>query len=233
LKKQKTFINPDYVESEVDKMAREERERQRSVYHRKNARIRSFWLAIGFAITIIDQISKWAVTELYLRPHARLGESIDFFSWLIETPPAILSGVGFKVTSNLNIVMVWNTGVSFGMFSNLGPYMPFILIAVAIFILGFLLFWLFQTHDQTQGICCAMIIGGAIGNIIDRARFGGVIDFIDLHAFEYHWPAFNIADSAIVIGVGILILQSFVFDVKRKRRYRDRRKERAKRNLGY
>jgi len=214
-------------------MAREERERQRTNYHKKNSKMRSGWLAIGFAITILDQLSKWAVTELYLRPHARLGESVDFFSWLIETPPIILSGVGFKVTSNLNIVMVWNTGVSFGMFSNLGPYMPFILIAVAIFILGFLLFWLLQTHDPTQGICCAMIMGGAIGNIIDRARFGGVIDFIDLHALGYHWPAFNIADAAIVIGVGMLIIHSFIFDVHRKRRYRSRRDDRAKKGLGY
>lgn len=228
--RKKKVANPDYVESEVDKMAREERERQRAAYHSSNARMRTGWFLIGFAVMMADQFSKWFVTEVYLRPHAGLGKTIDFFNWIIETPPIIIAGVGFKVTSFFNIVMVWNKGVSFGLFSNFGPYMPFILIVIAIFILGFLLFWMLQTHDRTHGICCAIIIGGALGNIIDRIRFGAVIDFIDLHALSYHWPAFNIADAAIVIGVGILMLHTFIFDVKRKRRYRKRREK--KRQMG-
>jgi signal peptidase II len=69
--------------------------------------------------------------------------------------------------------------------------------------------WLWRADKHMQGICYALIIGGALGNIIDRARFGAVIDFLDFHAMGYHWPAFNVADSAITLGVTLMLLESF------------------------
>ncbi len=227
--RKKKFVNPEYEESEVDKMAREERERQRGVYNKQKAMMRGKWFFIAFLVMMLDQITKWAATELYLKPRLGMGNGMNFFDWLINLPPIIPSGSGFKITSFLNIVMVWNTGVSFGFLSNFGPYMPYILIGVACFIIGLFLFWMLQTHDQIQGICCALIIGGAFGNIIDRLRFGAVIDFIDMHALGLHWPAYNIADAMIVIGVGMLIITSFAFDRKTKQRYRKKRQIRRER----
>ena len=66
---------------------------------------------------------------------------------------------------------------------------------------------MFQEKDGFSRCCLALMLGGALGNIIDRLRFGAVVDFLDFHAFGYHWPAFNIADSAICIGVILLIYQ--------------------------
>ena len=74
--------------------------------------------------------------------------------------------------------------------------------------------WLMQGASRVQSICLAMVIGGALGNVIDRLRFGAVVDFLDFHLFEYHWPAFNVADSCIVLGVAGLIIHS-VFLEKR------------------
>jgi signal peptidase II len=119
-----------------------------------------------------------------------------------------------EITSFFNLTMVWNHGVSFGMFSS--HQQPLLLSAVAALIVIVLLIWLAKSHDRylTWGI--GLIVGGAIGNIIDRLRFGAVVDFLDFHAFGYHWPAFNIADSAIFIGVVVLCIQSMMQPSKSK-----------------
>lgn len=104
-----------------------------------------------------------------------------------------------------NLVEVWNRGVSFGMFNNL-VYGQWLLSALAIVITLFLLRWLWRTTDRPTAAAIALIIGGAVGNTIDRLRYGAVADYLDFHAFGYHWPAFNLTDSAIFMGVMLLIL---------------------------
>ena len=103
-----------------------------------------------------------------------------------------------------NIVRIQNYGISFGMLS--GTVQPFILISVSIVIICFLIIYL-RKHKQ-YSLPIIVIISGAVGNIIDRVRFHSVIDFLDFHLGIYHWPAFNIADSAIVIGVFVLLFVS-------------------------
>ena len=108
----------------------------------------------------------------------------------------------YKINSFLNFVEIWNKGISFGIFSeyNLSPIL-FICISSAILIL--MLYLMTNINPIIQG----MIVGGAIGNLIDRIMFGQVFDFIDFHILGWHYPAFNLADSFIVISV-ILILIS-------------------------
>lgn len=106
-----------------------------------------------------------------------------------------------------NLVFVQNRGVSFGIFSNGVP--PLALVFLAIAVTSALILFVCRRAVSYYRLPAAMIIGGAIGNITDRIRYGSVVDFLDFHLYQYHWPAFNIADSAVVIGVGILLLLSF------------------------
>lgn len=107
------------------------------------------------------------------------------------------------LTPFANLVVVWNRGVSFGMLSTIGPVA---LIALATVICAVLLFWLYRTNELFLTIALGLVIGGAIGNVIDRLRFGAVLDFVDLHAGGYHWPAFNVSDSAICVGAALLLV---------------------------
>lgn len=107
-----------------------------------------------------------------------------------------------------NLVKVYNYGVSFGMFNNL-EYGRLILSIVALSITAALCIWLYKVTKMYMVVSLGLIIGGAIGNIIDRVRFGAVADFIDIYVGKYHWPAFNVADSTIFIGVAILFIDSF------------------------
>ncbi len=172
---------------------------------------RVIWLSIAIDIIILDQLSKWFITENILRPQiVNSGKSLGIFEWYASTPE-IMPYISMKITSFFNLVMAWNTGVSFSMFSNSGEYTPYILIVLALVITAFFTIWLFRAKDNIHGICYAFIIGGALGNVIDRARFGAVIDFLDFHIMGYHWPAFNVADMAIVSGVSLLIIVSLFF----------------------
>lgn len=114
----------------------------------------------------------------------------------------------------LNFRLSWNKGVTFGMFNDFGPWMPYVLVAVAVAILLLLLNWLRKSTRLMEALGLGFIIGGAVGNIIDRLRFGAVIDFIDVHYQDYHWYTFNLADSAIVLGVGLLLLENFLLSRK-------------------
>ena len=142
---------------------------------------------IAFALLVADQLSKeWLLDMLYSR-----GEAIPLLPF-------------FK------LVMVWNQGVSFGLFAGDSMWHQAMLIAVAVVIIGFLLVWLWQTPRMFTAIAIGSVIGGAVGNIIDRVRFGAVADFFYFHYEEWYWPAFNIADSAIFIGVVLLCWESMV-----------------------
>ena len=187
--------------------------------HRKNIiGQRAIWFSVAVDIIILDQLSKWAVTEMFLRPEINGEKGINLFDWY-QSPPSMMGYAHIQITSFFNIVMAWNTGVSFSLFSNYGAYMPSILIIVALGIVALFSVWLWRAENHIYGICYALIIGGALGNVIDRARFGAVIDFLDFHVMGYHWPAFNVADMAVVIGVGLLMVVSFFFDVQDKEQY--------------
>jgi signal peptidase II len=155
---------------------------------KKAASIRCFGLgllAAGFAL-LLDQGSKWLL--------------FDSVHIMAEPPMAI--------TPFFNLVMVWNYGISFGMFS--GHRRPFIVITLSVIIMGILLLWLWRNRSKAAAFGLGSVIGGAAGNVIDRLRFGAVADFFDFHLGIYHWPAFNIADSCIFIGVVVLCLQGML-----------------------
>lgn len=116
-------------------------------------------------------------------------------------------GHPIEVTSFFNIYQVGNKGVSFGMFNYL-EHAPWIFSVLAIVVVVVLLFWLRKAENMLTAMGIAFVIGGAIGNTIDRLRFGAVVDFLDFHVMGYHWPAFNIADSAIFLGVVALLWES-------------------------
>ena len=104
------------------------------------------------------------------------------------------------------MVLVWNRGVSFGMFSDAGSAGPLILTCLAIAVVIGLIYWLRQAEGWGTLIGLGLVIGGALGNVIDRIRFGAVVDFLDFHIAQYHWPAFNVADAAICVGAGLLLI---------------------------
>ncbi|MBK8176781.1 MAG: signal peptidase II [Rhodospirillales bacterium] len=142
-------------------------------------------LAIAILIIALDQASKaWIVLA-------------------VMTPPRVI-----EVTSFFNLVLTWNRGVSFGMFNHGDPLPSWVLPLIALAIVAFLLGWLFRADRLPLAYGLGAIVGGAIGNLIDRLRVGAVVDFLDMHVAGYHWPAFNIADSAITLGVVVLIVDS-------------------------
>ena len=141
--------------------------------------------------------------------------------WIVEQvmqPPQIV-----EVTPFFNLVMGWNYGVSFGIFNQHSPWNAWVLSAIAIAIVIVLLFWLRKADKGLVVLALGMIIGGALGNVIDRVRFGAVADFLDFHVAGYHWPAFNVADSGITVGAALLVLDAlFAKSEKHKTRTPDR-----------
>ncbi len=111
------------------------------------------------------------------------------------------------LTSFLNIVLAWNKGISYGLFQASNPYGIWALIAVALMISFILIWWIITAENYFSALCFALILGGALGNVMDRFQFGAVVDFIDFHIFGYHWYTFNIADCGIVIGAALLLIQ--------------------------
>ena len=120
-----------------------------------------------------------------------------------------------EIVSNfLNIVHIRNPGVAFGLLKHFGSNFKLISLlivtAVALFLIVYLITEI-RKDDKLQTFGLSLILGGAIGNLIDRFWLGEVIDFIDVHWRSlYHWPAFNVADSAITVGIGIIVLNEFL-----------------------
>lgn len=110
------------------------------------------------------------------------------------------------VTPFFNLVLAWNRGVSFSLFRSDASLAPYLLSAVAVAVVIALLVWLGRQHRFWPALGIGLVIGGALGNVIDRLRHGAVVDFLDFHAAGWHWPAFNLADSAITIGVAVLVV---------------------------
>ncbi len=154
-------------------------------------------LYIGAVILLFDQLTKWAVLS-----HG--------------TQPQLIR----EVTGFFNLVLTYNTGVSFGLFQGDAAWQPYVLIALNLVVAAGLLVWV---RIQTAGgagagllpYAVGLVVGGALGNAIDRLHLPGVVDFLDFHLAGWHWPAFNIADSAIVCGV-ILIIADGLFQPGRK-----------------
>tara|TARA_B100000674_G_C37737788_1_gene867447 strand:+ start:298 stop:798 length:501 start_codon:yes stop_codon:yes gene_type:complete len=138
-----------------------------------------FFVLVFLFILFADQVSKQIMLDL------------------LFDPPRYI-----EVASNLNLVPVWNSGMSFGLLSDGGPWVRIGLIALAFLVSGWF-FWVLPQLGPCQRLAGALIAGGAIGNAIDRLRFGRVVDFIDFHIGAWHWPAFNVADTAITIGAGL------------------------------
>jgi signal peptidase II len=151
---------------------------------------RAFWLGIGIAILVIaaDQLTKW---------------------WIVYEVMALPRVI--EVTPFFNLVMTWNPGISFGLFDIGSPLNALVLSVLALLIVAILLVWLYRSDRLFIGTGIGLISGGAIGNVIDRIRFGAVADFLDFHVAGYHWPAFNVADSMITIGAVMIVLDT-LFD---------------------
>lgn len=115
----------------------------------------------------------------------------------------------YKVNDFLNIIMTYNTGISFGMLKNLA-YGHIIISGFALLMIALFSAWLWANPYWDNILAIGLVVGGAVGNVWDRLNHPGVVDFIDLHYMGYHYPAFNIADSAIVIGVIILLFKTFL-----------------------
>ncbi len=134
-----------------------------------------------------------------------------FSKWLVvhhsDVPEHIVS-----VFNGFNLVMVWNRGVSFGMLS--GADARHVLIALTLVVTAYLTYWMLREKSYTTVFALGLIIGGATGNIVDRLYYKAVADFLDFYVGNYHWPAFNIADSGICVGVILLIVQQ-VFSTSR------------------
>jgi signal peptidase II len=141
-------------------------------------------LAVAGLVVVLDQLTKWAI-----------------LTWLERA---------IALTPFFNLVVVWNRGVSFGMFDSASRLGPWILSGLALAVVVLLLGWLRRVDHPITAAGLGLIIGGAIGNVIDRVRFGAVIDFLDFHALGWHWPAFNVADSAICVGALLLLVDGLL-----------------------
>jgi signal peptidase II len=115
-----------------------------------------------------------------------------------------------EVTPFFNLAVVWNYGVSFGMFNTGSSEAAYLFVALALGIVAALGVWLARAENGWIRVALGLVIGGAAGNVVDRLRYGAVFDFFDFHAFGWHWPAFNIADAAITCGVACLFWDAFV-----------------------
>lgn len=122
-------------------------------------------------------------------------------NWIFEN---ITDAGGIVVTPFFNLVKVWNFGVSFGMLQHI-PHQQLVLLSIAGVIVLVIFHFLLKTTKRFEVYGYSLIIAGALGNMLDRFRYAAVADYLDFHAFGYHWPAFNITDTSIVIGV-LLVL---------------------------
>lgn len=154
-------------------------------------------LIIAGLIALADQASKIAMVEWVFRPEGVTGA--PFFS------PRVIEVLPF-----FDLRLAWNPGISFSMFNSGEPTTIAILVTLQLCIVALMLWWLRQAETLWMKIGIGFIVGGAIGNIIDRLHYGMVVDFLDFFAAGYHFPTFNLADSAITVGVGFWLLDAFV-----------------------
>jgi signal peptidase II len=114
-----------------------------------------------------------------------------------------------EVLPFFDLVVVWNYGISFGMFNTGSSASAYLFGGLALAIVAGLLWWLRNAENGTVVVALGLVAGGAVGNVVDRFRFGAVFDFFDFHVLGYHWPAFNVADAGITVGVACLFYDAF------------------------
>ena len=158
-------------------------------------------LGIIFGVIILDQLAKSFLLYLITGTVPLAGAA-----WDVVPVPYLMA----HVCDIFNVVFTWNFGTAFSMFTTLGEYAPIVLVTLTGFVIGVILYFLFARAARYERIPLALIAGGAIGNLIDRVRFGAVIDFLDFHIGGWHYPAFNIADICIVAGVGLYMLNWYL-----------------------
>lgn len=140
------------------------------------------WIALAASIVATDQVTKYAVVHYFAAHNA------------------------IAVTPFLNLLLVYNPGAAFSFLSDAAGWQRAFFIAVALVASAWILFLLRKyPHQRLFALALALVLAGAVGNVIDRIFVGAVIDFVDVHAFGYHWPAFNVADSSITCGALLLV----------------------------
>ena len=151
----------------------------------------ALWLGLSALIILLDQLSKIAVLRTFAYGEAR------------------------PVTDFFNLVLIYNRGAAFSFLAQAGGWQRWLFTAIGVAATVFII-WLLKRHAGQRMFCLALalIMGGALGNVIDRVAYGHVIDFLDFYVGRYHWPAFNLADSAIFLGAALLILD----EIRRVRR---------------
>ncbi|MFT4064910.1 MAG: signal peptidase II [Paraburkholderia sp.] len=141
------------------------------------------WLGIALIVILFDQLTKIAVRKMF-----------EY-------------GVPHEITSFFNLILVYNRGAAFSFLAMAGGWQRWAFTALGV-VAALVICYLLKRHSGQKMFCTALalILGGALGNVIDRLMYGHVIDFLDFHVGGSHWPAFNLADSAITIGAILLVL---------------------------
>jgi signal peptidase II len=148
----------------------------------------SLGLVVALVVLAVDQASKWWILEVIHLPE--VGQIV--------------------VLPVLNLTMVWNRGVTFGLLNGFGEWSYLLLAGVALAVVVALGVWLRRAESPLVAIAIGTVTGGAVSNVIDRLRFGAVVDFIHAHVGGWSWYVFNLADAAIVCGVAVLVLDSLL-----------------------
>jgi len=146
------------------------------------------WFALAAAIVLADRVSKWVVLAHFV-PGERL-----------------------EVTGYFNLTLVFNRGAAFSFLAEAGGWQTPLFATVAI-VAALVVSVMIVRSPERRLLCTglALILGGALGNLVDRLLYGHVVDFVDLHVMGWHWPAFNVADSGITVGAGLVILEGFLY----------------------
>ena len=142
------------------------------------------WYGLAALVVVLDQLSKWIVLE-----NIRFGETIyvaPFWNW----------------------VLTWNPGAAFSFLADQPGWHRWFFTVLALAVSGWIAFELRKHPGQKLlSLALTLVMGGALGNVIDRVRFGAVVDFVQWHAAGFYWPAFNVADSAITVGAVLLVFE--------------------------
>lgn len=154
------------------------------------------WLWLSGLVIMLDQLTK-AMAESYLSMHSAVTVIPGFF----------------------DLVLAYNEGAAFSFLADAGGWQRWFFTALAIAVSVFLILWLrrLPSNERMMAIALSLILGGAIGNLIDRIRYGHVVDFISWYYGDYRWPAFNLADSAITLGAALLIIHAIFFDHRNRK----------------
>ena len=150
----------------------------------RSSRLFQAGLAVSIGVLVLDYATKWLVRE-----------------WIMVGRRSI------SITDYFSLVLIGNPGVSFGMLGA-ADLSPILLSLVSFAVAVALVVWLYRIKERTGALALALLIGGALGNGLDRLRYGTVTDFLDFHLGGWHWPAFNVADICVVIGAALLMFES-------------------------